>query len=110
MDYNHKSKKRLERIIMTKIRTAFIGALSAIEESVFYDMSKKDHVLFKEFQNIRAKILNRGNEQIREMEKELGLYEIKMGRYNYQMPVLKTREEYEAYRKGLKDAQEERNS
>jgi hypothetical protein len=104
-----KPRKRLERIVRTKIRTAFIGALSAIEESVFYDMAKNDHVLFREFQAVRAKILNRGNEQIRDMEKEMGMYDIRMNRFQYTMPVLKTREEYEAYKKGLKDAQQERN-
>ena len=104
--YDIKSKERLTRIISTKIKTAFIGALSAFEQSEFMELARQDRHLFRAYQNLRSKILNLGNEQIREVEKEIGAYEVKLGRHYYKMPVLKTQEEYLAYKRGLKDAQE----
>lgn len=105
-DNDYRSKERLTRITATKIRTAFIGALSAFEESEFMELARQDKNLYRAYQALRSKILNRGNEQIREIEKEMVNYEVKMHRYHYNMPVLKTKEEYLAYKKGLRDAKE----
>ena len=76
------SKKKLYRTAETKIRTTMIGALSSIENNLkkFWDVPNPtaEQIAMKEtFEEcVRSEILDRGNNQIRNLENEFGNYEI----------------------------------
>ena len=73
-NYNNKSKQRLNKIVETKIRTSFIGALSAFENE-FSDFLA-DPSIKERWNRVRNKILDNGNGQIRAVRKELEQYNI----------------------------------
>lgn len=66
------SNERLLKIVSSKIRTTFIGGLSIFEEE-FKDLIGKNSELW---QQVRKKILDAGNNNIRAIEKEFRQYEI----------------------------------
>jgi|SanBayMetagenome_1026888.scaffolds.fasta_scaffold02545_4 hypothetical protein len=67
-----KSREKLFSLCSTKIRTTMIGAISDIE-SLFPDAVKDNPELFQE---LRSSILDRGNNQIRNLENDLYDYDI----------------------------------
>jgi hypothetical protein len=67
-----KSREKLFSLCSTKIRTTMIGAISDIE-SLFSDAVKDNPELFQE---LRSSILDRGNNQIRNLENDLYDYDI----------------------------------
>ena len=79
-----------------------IGALSTIEEQFGFlwgfDINesertpeqKKVHEIYEE---ARAKILDRGNTQIRNLEIELNAYDIQAKKYTFNLPVVKGAED-----------------
>ena len=90
------SRKRLDTLISTKIRTAFIGALSAFEESFgsLWGHTKDESELTPaelEAREIwiqtRTKVLNNGNTQLRATQTEIANHIIKWGRYHIDLPV-----------------------
>ncbi len=95
--YHNKSQQRLSKIITTKIRTAFIGAICSIEESEFgelFGFGKKNAELtpnqkewLRVWQKLRTKILNNGNAQIRASEAEISQYDISWNRYHNVLEV-----------------------
>lgn len=75
------SKKKLYHSAETKIRTTMIGALSSIENSLkkFWDVPNPspEQIAMKEgFEQVRSEILDRGNNQIRNLANEFSNYEI----------------------------------
>jgi len=88
--YESDSKTRLFKITSTKIRTAFIGALSAFEQN-FGDLwghRLQDSELTEEqlkwreiWEECRTSILNNGNHQIRAVENEMSQYLISWNRH-----------------------------
>lgn len=66
------SNERLMKIVTGKIRTTFIGGLSTFEQE-FKDLIGKNSELW---QQVRKKILDAGNNNIRAIEKEFRQYEI----------------------------------
>ncbi len=95
--YQNKSQQRLSKIITTKIRTAFIGAICGIEESEFGDLfgfgkaygelTANQREWLHVWQKLRTKILNNGNAQIRASEAEISEYDISWNRYHNVMEV-----------------------
>lgn len=89
--YLDASKKRLEKIIGTKIRTAFIGALAAFEEEFGFlwghdidgPVTDEQKDLAQIWENVRTQILNNGNHQLRAAKQELENHLIKWNRYQY---------------------------
>jgi hypothetical protein len=90
------SKDRLLRIIETKIRTSFIGALSSTEEEFGElwgdgeapeNLNSEELYWFERYQQLRKKILNNGNNQIRAMYNELDQYELQWNRVNTTIQV-----------------------
>lgn len=91
--YKEDSKERLKKICLTKVRTTMIGALDSIEkkfEEYYTNDSKPSNeelILTKIFEELRTEILDKGNQQIRNLETEFEQYTIEWKRYTLQLPV-----------------------
>lgn len=91
--YKADSKERLSKILKKKIQTTMIGALSSMEENLRFlweqDNPKVSKEQMKEIYNkIRSEILDRGNNQARNVDAELAQYEVEWLRYSMQIPVI----------------------
>lgn len=94
--YKLESKERLSKILKKKIQTTMIGALSSIEENLGFlwknesggPLSKDQEVMKDLYNKIRSEILDRGNNQARNIDAELAQYEIEWLRYQIKMPVI----------------------
>ena len=97
--YKQSSKERLFKICSTKIRTTMIGALDAIEKKLAAIWTPEDGkrptndqlALKKLYEEIRQEILDKGNNQIRNLESEFEQYEMEWKRYTLKLPI-KTKE------------------
>lgn len=83
---NVKDREQLKRVLKTKIKTTMIGALSAVEECLG-EVLFADPKINAMYQKCRQMILDNGNEQIRNMEKEVDLYTISRTVFTYHMPI-----------------------
>ena len=90
------SKDVLFKSCKKKIQTTMIGALSTLEEGFgfLWSFDNQDDELTKEqehlkqiYEDTRAKILDRGNTQIRNLESEFAGFEVTKKRYKYNIPV-----------------------
>lgn len=90
------SRQRLDKLVSTKIRTAFIGALSAFEENYgfLWGHGKDENELTKEEKQMRelwiqtrTRVLNNGNSQIRAAQTEIANHVIKWNRYHLELPI-----------------------
>lgn len=91
--YKIESKDRLSKILKKKIQTTMIGALSTIEENFGFlwngSVSQLDPEAMKELYNkVRSEILDRGNNQARNIDAELAQYEVEWLRYSVKIPVV----------------------
>jgi|TARA_Y100000004_G_C8881904_1_gene397974 hypothetical protein len=100
--YREVSKDALFKASKKKIQTTMIGALSTIEEhfGFLWGFELSDDELTPEqkhvksiFEDVRAKILDRGNTQIRSLESEFVNYEITRKKYFINLPVAKPKGE-----------------
>tara|TARA_Y100000592_G_scaffold47368_1_gene75273 strand:+ start:219 stop:593 length:375 start_codon:yes stop_codon:yes gene_type:complete len=100
--YKEVSKDTLFKASKKKIQTTMIGALSTIEEhfGFLWGFELPEEQLTPEqkhvksiFEDVRAKILDRGNTQIRSLESEFVNYEISKKKYFINLPVAKKGEE-----------------
>jgi hypothetical protein len=92
------SRDKLFKVAKKKIQTTMIGALSTVEESFGFlwamglpeeektEEQKKVQELYEE---ARAKILDRGNTQIRNLESEFVNYDINRKKYLINLPMIK---------------------
>lgn len=79
------SKDRLIKSITTKMRTIMIGSLAAIEDEL---ISKNDDIhLQNVYNNVRQRILDLGNTQIRNLTSEVEDYTIQSNRFCVKMEV-----------------------
>lgn len=95
--YKIESKERLSKVLKKKIETTMIGALSSMEEHLGFLWENngkaltKDQELMKSLYNkIRSEILDKGNNQARNIDIELSQYDIEWLRYSIQLPVIPT--------------------
>lgn len=89
-EYKTKSKDRLSRIAITKIKTTMIGALASIEShlSFLWEDNSPESIRLKElYEVVRQEILDNGNNQIRNLKTELDQYDIEWLRFNLTLPV-----------------------
>ena len=95
--YKDVSRDRLFRVAKKKIETTMIGALSTIEEyfGFLWGFNDADEARTPEqkhlrdiYDEARAKILDRGNTQIRNLESELVNYDISRKKHFITMPVI----------------------
>ena len=100
--YKEVSKDALFKASKKKIQTTMIGALSTIEEHFGFlwgfelpedQLTPEQKHVKSIFEDIRAKILDRGNTQIRSLESEFVNYEISKKKYFINLPVAKKGEE-----------------
>ena len=78
-----------------KIQTTMIGALSTLEESFGFlwgfqadeNLTDEQEKLKEIYEEARAKILDRGNTQIRNLEAEFSNYDVTRKRYQMNIPV-----------------------
>lgn len=89
------SKDRLSKILKKKIQTTMIGALSTIEENFGFLWSNEEGPLTKDqqimkdlYQKVRSEILDKGNNQARNIDAELAQYDVEWLRYNMTIPVI----------------------
>lgn len=72
-----KDLEELENLIISRIKTTMIGAIADIE-----DLDIDDET----FNEIRSKILDRGNSQIRSIQRELDNYRVtRVYKYNFRI-------------------------
>lgn len=93
--YKADSKDRLSKILKKKIQTTMIGALSTIEENLGHlwgnnvaNPSEDQKKMKAVYEKIRSEILDRGNNQARNIDAELSQYEVEWQRYSIKMPVI----------------------
>jgi hypothetical protein len=89
------SKDRLSKTLKKKIQTTMIGALSSIEENFgFLWESENDSVSVNKqdmknlYNKLRSEILDKGNNQARNIDAELSQYDIELFRYSIKIPVI----------------------
>ena len=99
--YLEASRQRLDKLISTKIRTTFIGALSSFEEAfgALWGYGKNEDELTKdELDNrniwieVRTKVLNNCNKQLRAAQTEIANNIVQWNRYHIDF-IIKTDEE-----------------
>lgn len=93
--YKQESKERLSKILKKKIQTTMIGALSSIEEnfSFLWDapdgkLTKDQQIIKDVYQKVRSEILDKGNNQARNIDAELAQYDVEWLRYSIKIPVI----------------------
>ena len=101
--YKESSKERLAKISKKKIQTTMIGALSTVEKSFGFlwghesdePLSPEQEHMKSLYEEVRSEILDRGNNQARNLEAELNQYDVKWLRYQLNLPVVPRNEEGE---------------
>lgn len=94
--YKSDSKDRLSKILKKKIQTTMIGALSTIEENFGFlwtnvdgkPLTQDQETMKAMYNKVRSEILDRGNNQARNIDAELAQYEVEWMRYQMKMPVI----------------------
>ena len=112
--YKEVSKDRLLQISQKKVQTTMIGALSTIEKNFGFlwghenseELTPEQTHMKELFDEVRAEILDRGNNQIRNLEAEFANYEINWLRYRMTIPAKPIETEPEI-NQGEEDGQEQ---
>ncbi len=91
--YKVESKDRLSKILKKKIQTTMIGALSSIEENFGFLWNDAKTPSDKEemkalYNKVRSEILDKGNNQARNIDAELAQYEVEWLRYSIKIPIV----------------------
>jgi len=93
--YKQESKERLSKILKKKIQTTMIGALSSIEDNFSFlwetpdgKLTKDQQIIKDVFQKVRSEILDKGNNQARNIDAELAQYDVEWLRYSIKIPVI----------------------
>jgi transcription termination factor Rho len=90
------SKDSLFKSCKKKIQTTMIGALDTVEKSFGFlwgfdendEITPEQKQLKEIYEEARAKILDKGNTQIRNLESEFSGYDINKKRYQINLPVM----------------------
>ena len=95
--YKEDSRNRLLKISAKKIQTTMIGALSSIENHFGFlwnhddgdeSLSSESQHMKQLYEDVRSEILDKGNNQIRNLEAELSQYDVEWLRYQMTLPVI----------------------
>lgn len=95
--YKEDSRNRLLKISAKKIQTTMIGALSSIENHFGFlwnhddgdeNLSSESQHMKQLYEDVRSEILDKGNNQIRNLEAELSQYDVEWLRYQMTLPVI----------------------
>lgn len=90
------SKEKLSKVLKKKIQTTMIGALSTIEENFGFlwtndsggPLTKDQEIMKNLYNKVRSEILDRGNNQARNIDAELSNYDIECIKYQIKIPVI----------------------
>lgn len=86
--YKLDSKERLKKIASKKIQTTMIGALDSIEKHLsFLWEENEDSDLQEKYEIVRQEILDRGNDQVRNLCNEIDQYDVEWLRYQLNLKV-----------------------
>ena len=93
--YKDVSKDRLLKIAKKKIQTTMIGALSSLEKHYGFlwgqdqegELTPEQQHMKDLYEEIRSEILDKGNNQIRNLETEFNYYDITWLRYQMMIPI-----------------------
>ena len=92
--FKNDSKERLSKILKKKVETTMIGALSSIEEHMGFlwesdvdQITPEQQMMLDLYQKVRSEILDRGNTQSRNVDAELGQYDVSWLKNNVVIPV-----------------------
>jgi hypothetical protein len=94
-------RKRLDTIISTKIRTAFIGSIAHFEDSFGFlwghgrdlgSLTDEEKQMRELWDQTRTSILNSGNNQLRAAQNEIQLHVVSWNRHHIDL-VVKPKEE-----------------
>ena len=95
-NYKQESRLRLSKILKKKIQTTMIGALSSLEEHFSFlwtsdsgELSSDQKTMLNLYNNVRSEILDKGNNQLRNIDAELAQYEVEWQRYHMDIPFIK---------------------
>ncbi len=94
--YKTDSKERLKKIARKKIQTTMIGALDTVEQNLgfLWEGDTQQAKQLKEIYDVvRQEILDRGNDQIRNLDNELNQYDVEWLRYHLTLPVKRRTQE-----------------
>lgn len=93
--YKAESKEKLSKSLKKKIETTMIGALSSIEEHFGFlwktngePLTKDQEFIRSLYNKVRSEILDKGNNQSRNIDLELSQYDIEWIKYSIQLPVI----------------------
>lgn len=111
--YKEVSKDRLLKVSKKKIQTTMIGALSTVEKHLGFlwghegleELTPEQEHLKEIYDEIRSEILDRGNNQARNLETEFAAYDINWLRYQITLPVKTFNQE-----QGVKDDGKEKEN
>ena len=79
------SKDRLIETGSKRIKTSFVGAVAAIEKHMPFLFETEEG---KEiFASVKKEIFDNGNDQIRDFEKDLDVYEINFKQYRLELKI-----------------------
>ena len=88
------SKNQLINVVEKRIKTTMIGAIATIEESLscFWkteegSMNEEQKQIYNIFQDMRSKILDNGNNQIRLLEKDVDNFNIEAKKYHISFQI-----------------------
>lgn len=94
--YLEQSRRRLDKIVSTKIRTAFIGALAAFEEEFGFlwgqgapedQLTEEQQDMLELWNRARTNVLNNGNTQLRAVRNEIANQTVKWNRHHIDFVV-----------------------
>lgn len=100
--YKDLSKDKLFNVAKKKIQTTMIGALSTLEESFGFlwgfDVDESERTpeqrhVHQIYEEARAKILDRGNTQMRNLENEFINYDVSRRKHYIHLPVVQAKGE-----------------
>ena len=86
----------MSKILRKKIETTMIGALSSIEDKFGFlwgngqeePLTDEQEIMKDLYNTVRSEILDRGNNQARNIDAELGQYEVEWKKYSMTIPVI----------------------
>jgi hypothetical protein len=94
--YLENSRRRFDKILCTKIRTSFIGALDAFEKNFGFlwghgkrdeDRTPEEKAMHDIWVKTRTEVLNNGNNQLRGARNEIANPTVRWNRYHLELPV-----------------------
>ena len=85
------SKEKLLKATKKKIQTTMIGALHSVEQHFGFlwnseNSGHEEEQLKEIFEDMRSEILDRGNNQIRNLESEFSHYDVFWKKYSLKLP------------------------